>query len=738
MFDKNNADNPLPVGFLFGVATADHQCEAYNHQYEDIQDLWEQARNLTKRQSATDFWNRYQEDIGLAHNMGCNAFRFSLAWSRLEPSPGVFNDEAFDHYRNLILTMRARGIEPVCTLHHYTWPVHIEKSGGSVSPDFPARFAAYASEVCKRLGDLVTYWVTFNEPNQLVYGYFNTGGYKLPPGLPKGASHKEQIEKVRTIIPNIFKAHKAARDILKQHYPLAKVGANPFLFGFPRFFRWFVDWQACRLNEASMEKKAFRPTEHSSWSTDVDIVVAMLSVTPERKEKVDFSDVYYVDGMRLLTSVANKINSVSDLVNKKIGIIKGSAAEVSFNQLFPSSADQPFADLKSALQALDSNTVSAILNDESLLEITATGNPVKYHFVGERVTEEHYAVGVPKGNALLLDAVNLAVENFLESEKNESSTMYSGYADLATIPSDSFDNIRNQRVLAHLSSETRNLGFTDSVKKLPPAQPGSLLRKIQDRGFLKVSVKTDAPGFGYFDAQTKQYTGLEIELAKKVAQVIFGNPNQIEFHSVSAKQRMPGISSIFQVFDPILQSFSILSTIFNSNWWNLGMAGKLPEFLCPAECALQQDFVGFDYYWGVKTLLPGPLMRLAKASKGRYTAAPVWPGGLYNLLKVHSRLFPNQEIIIIENGCVITADNVTQGDYIKAHFDQVKRAISNGIKIKGYICWSITTNREWGLKLGPDSDFGLYRIDLDNDPKLTRVQSASVEVYRDIIKSNLK
>ena len=73
----------LPETLMFGVATADHQCEAYDPNYQDIRDIWEQRRHLTRRGQATDFWNRYSEDIQLAQALGCKLFRFSLAWSRL-------------------------------------------------------------------------------------------------------------------------------------------------------------------------------------------------------------------------------------------------------------------------------------------------------------------------------------------------------------------------------------------------------------------------------------------------------------------------------------------------------------------------------------------------------------------------------------------------------------------------------------------------------------------------------
>ncbi|HEY0068872.1 MAG TPA: family 1 glycosylhydrolase, partial [Chloroflexia bacterium] len=77
--------DPLPDDFMFGVANADHQVEAYEPQYEDIRDVWDRRKKLTERGRATDFWNRYEEDIELARGLGSKAFRFSIAWARVEP-----------------------------------------------------------------------------------------------------------------------------------------------------------------------------------------------------------------------------------------------------------------------------------------------------------------------------------------------------------------------------------------------------------------------------------------------------------------------------------------------------------------------------------------------------------------------------------------------------------------------------------------------------------------------------
>src|SRR5690349_17186514 len=106
----------LPPSFRFGVATADHQCEAYDAGLEDIRDVWERRQALTPRGRATDFWNRYTEDIELARGLGCKLFRFSVAWSRVEPTPGVFDADALRHYADLARAIRAAGMEPILSL----------------------------------------------------------------------------------------------------------------------------------------------------------------------------------------------------------------------------------------------------------------------------------------------------------------------------------------------------------------------------------------------------------------------------------------------------------------------------------------------------------------------------------------------------------------------------------------------------------------------------------------------
>src|SRR5271170_462837 len=86
----------------FGVATSDHQAEAFDARRMDIRDKWERSQNQTLRGNATDFWHRYEEDIQLAAGLGCKLFRFSISWARVEPEPGNFDRAALEHYRGVV------------------------------------------------------------------------------------------------------------------------------------------------------------------------------------------------------------------------------------------------------------------------------------------------------------------------------------------------------------------------------------------------------------------------------------------------------------------------------------------------------------------------------------------------------------------------------------------------------------------------------------------------------------
>lgn len=236
----------LPSDFLFGTGTSDHQCEAFDPRYPDVWDTWEASHELrhpgqsccVARGRATDFWIRYPEDVALAKRLGCRAFRFSIAWSRVEPAPEQFSQEALDHYRRLVDTIVEAGMEPVVTLMHFVWPQHVEDRGGLRAAEFPAWFGEYTTRVRDALGDRVRYWITINEPNALLFGYlkpFWLDQYAWPPGLSAESNDAESMRATAEVIRNLFLANRSARLALRSGPGGERrlVSANSYYLGLP-------------------------------------------------------------------------------------------------------------------------------------------------------------------------------------------------------------------------------------------------------------------------------------------------------------------------------------------------------------------------------------------------------------------------------------------------------------------------------------------------------------------------
>lgn len=669
---------------LFGVATSDHQFESFDPERPDYRDVWEQQQKQTPRGKATDFWNRYPEDIQLAQELGCKLFRFSIAWSRVEPRPGEWDQAALQHYRSLALEVRKAGMMPLVTLHHFTWPIHVEERGGMTKEDFPHWYAAYVTRVADALGDLVPYWITFNEPNLLVYGYVKPWWqpfFLVPPGTAVGTSLAGQLDRSVQLIRNIFLSHRSAREIIQTKNPQAKVGTNPFVLGLPVLLQYFIDWLATRLRDkSSFQKNNRRMSEQAILArTPVDLVIARFTPTPGRLDRVAFSEVYAEGAQRLVVQKVSAIGNADALNEKVVGVVSGSTARKNVLSRAPAAKVETFQTHRLGLEALAAGRIDGFIADDTC--ISCLPDFPNLEMRGDPIARSVYAVGVARGNPDLLNVVN---------------------AVLANQP-------------------------TPSIK-YPTGS--ALVRRIRTRGYLRVGVSHD-PSAGAPDELSQQ----ELDLGAKLAARLFGNPESVRFEKLNFDQRVASLSTPARFLEPLLKPLSVVGTVINSNWWHLGMAGKLPEFLCPTECADTQDFVGLDYYWGISTLELHRMHQLIDASLSNFFGAPVDPPGLLRVLRRFQRWFPGKEILIIENGCIESADGFTRPQYLRSHLDQVKQARVLGIPVRGYICWSITSNREWGLKFDANSDFGLYHIDLDTDPALTRKPTECAEVYKQAIRA---
>jgi beta-glucosidase len=113
---------------------------------------------------AADHYHRYREDAALMADLGLGAYRFSVAWPRVQPDGRTVNPAGLDFYRRLADRLLECGIEPWVTLYHWDLPQALQEDGGWASRQVVDRFVEYAAAVYGALSDRVANWTTLNEP----------------------------------------------------------------------------------------------------------------------------------------------------------------------------------------------------------------------------------------------------------------------------------------------------------------------------------------------------------------------------------------------------------------------------------------------------------------------------------------------------------------------------------------------------------------------------------------------
>lgn len=274
----------FPPGFLWGSATASHQVEGWNHR----NDWWaaEQAGRLPFRSGAAcDHLQRYQDDFKLLAELGHNAHRLSIEWSRVEPRPGEFDQDAINHYRHVLESLRASGMEPLVTLHHFTNPAWFAGRGGWVRSAAPRVFARYARHVVSALADLARYWITINEPTVYV-----SQGYLFGVWPP----HRVDFVRGARALRGMALAHGQAYRAIHDVQPDAQVGVAHHwrLFdparpghGFDRRVAAVHDWVNNRVFSLAIRSGRLRPPigrgERLDWLADTEDWVGVNYYTRE-------------------------------------------------------------------------------------------------------------------------------------------------------------------------------------------------------------------------------------------------------------------------------------------------------------------------------------------------------------------------------------------------------------------------------------------------------------------------
>ncbi|MBM3269566.1 MAG: glycoside hydrolase family 1 protein [Candidatus Sericytochromatia bacterium] len=206
----------FPAGFLWGAAMAAHQVEGrLDNDWSD----WEKApgnvKNGDTSEVGVDHYRRFDQDFALAAAMGHNSHRLSIEWSRLEPAKGQFAAEAIAHYHAVFRSLRAKGLMPMVTLHHFTNPKWIAAQGGWLAEATVADFGRFAAFAGREFGGEVDLWITINEPNVYAFHAYESGVW--PP------AHKSREEALR-VMANLSKGHAAAFKALHETDRVAQVG----------------------------------------------------------------------------------------------------------------------------------------------------------------------------------------------------------------------------------------------------------------------------------------------------------------------------------------------------------------------------------------------------------------------------------------------------------------------------------------------------------------------------------
>jgi beta-glucosidase len=268
----------FPKGFLWGVSTSAHQVEGGNlcNQWS----AWEaqgRIRDGSRCGSACDWWNRPEYDLDLAQQMGLNALRVSVEWSRLEPEEGCWKTDALARYYRLLSALQRRGIRPFVTLHHFTHPQWFEARGGFLAPDAIEAFSRFVYRTVEALREVCADWVTINEPN--VYCAFGYLAGEFPPGK------KGDLRASLQTLSRMARCHAAAYRIIHALQPPANVGWAQNYVVFQAGSARYRDRVAARICEQLFNQSFFDLLQTGRLRAPWD---RFGENAPEAQDKLDF------------------------------------------------------------------------------------------------------------------------------------------------------------------------------------------------------------------------------------------------------------------------------------------------------------------------------------------------------------------------------------------------------------------------------------------------------------------
>ena len=230
----------FPENFLFGAAISSHQTEGGCHnnwsewELKNCIELAASSSSMSHIYSGRSFkeeafdkenyisgqgidhYNKFAEDFSMAKEIGLNALRFSIEWSRIEPEEGKWDNNELKHYCKVIEELKKNHIEPFVTIWHWTLPLWLSAKGGVTARDFPFYFERLSARITETFKGMVKFYITINEPEIFSLNSYLLG--KWPPQKKGIISYLNSMNKLK-------KAHLASYDAIKNIDRTASVGA---------------------------------------------------------------------------------------------------------------------------------------------------------------------------------------------------------------------------------------------------------------------------------------------------------------------------------------------------------------------------------------------------------------------------------------------------------------------------------------------------------------------------------
>ncbi|CAL9768055.1 unnamed protein product [Musa acuminata subsp. burmannicoides] len=241
----------FPAGFVFGAASAAYQYEGAFREGGKGPSIWdtfthhhpEKIMDRSNGDVAVDSYHRYKEDVALMKEMGVDAHRFSISWSRILPNgklSGGVNKEGVKHYNDLIDELLSNGLQPFVTLFHWDLPQALEDQyGGFLSPFVVKDFRDFVEVCFREFGDRVKHWITFNEPlifSTMGYATGQTAPGRCTPILVGNCTAGNSGREPYVVAHHQLLAHAAAVKLYRDKYQ----GSQKGRIGITLTTTWFI------------------------------------------------------------------------------------------------------------------------------------------------------------------------------------------------------------------------------------------------------------------------------------------------------------------------------------------------------------------------------------------------------------------------------------------------------------------------------------------------------------------